>query len=88
MLLHVCVRIAELRENIKPVLDESKEPVRVAERVEPGILVRQRYNVAMSAHCHKSVPILPLGLSHNYEAQCCLTRPLVSSSGAVIVAVL
>ena len=35
---------------------------------QPGVLVRQHYKVTMSAHCHTSVPVPPLGLSHNCEA--------------------
>ena len=36
---------------------------------QPGVPLRQCYEVTMSAHCDKSVAIPPLGLSHNCEAQ-------------------
>ena len=47
-----------------------------------GVPVRQRYIIAMSAHCHKTVPVRPPGTA-SY-----LTGPLMSISDAVIVAVL
>ena len=57
---------------------------------QPGVPVRHHYKVTMSAQSQLSwsVPLPPLGLSHSCEAQIYLTRSLVSSIGAIIVAVL